>query len=97
MNIRPNSDQELAILEAIKAGLIKSETDALTIGLQSLRERLTEQNTKANQVNVFPIKNNGQVFNRTPQQAASHMLESRKNNHLPDGITIHDLINEGRA
>ncbi len=35
--------------------------------------------------------------NRTPQEAAAHIRELRKGNTLPDGVTIHDLINEGRA
>ncbi|MEI6730807.1 MAG: hypothetical protein WCL30_06060 [Pseudomonadota bacterium] len=35
--------------------------------------------------------------NLTPQQAAAHIRESRKGNALPKGVTIEDLINEGRA
>lgn len=35
--------------------------------------------------------------NRTPQEAAAHIRELRKGNFLPNGVTIYDLINEGRA
>lgn len=35
--------------------------------------------------------------NRTPQEAAEHIREQRKGNSLPNGVTIHDLINEGRS
>jgi ribosomal protein L12E/L44/L45/RPP1/RPP2 len=31
------------------------------------------------------------------QEAAARMLELRQNNMLPDGVTIQDLIREGRA
>jgi hypothetical protein len=35
--------------------------------------------------------------NRTPQQAAARIRELRKGNRLPEGETIRDLINYGRA
>ncbi len=34
---------------------------------------------------------------RTPAEAAAHILEVRKGNRLPLGVTIKDLINFGRA
>jgi hypothetical protein len=106
MNIYPRPDQALAIQEAIRAGLIKSETDALDIGLESLRARLVErllndvneQTKMQNLVNVFaPIRGSGIELSRTPQEAVAHIREIRKENVLPHGVTIHDLINEGRA
>ncbi|MGH7045930.1 MAG: hypothetical protein ACREE2_06015 [Stellaceae bacterium] len=33
----------------------------------------------------------------TPAEAAAHILELRKGNILPAGVTIKDLINHGRA
>ena len=36
-------------------------------------------------------------YNRSPQEAAAHILSGRKGNVLPEGVTINDLINEGRA
>lgn len=35
--------------------------------------------------------------NAQGQEAAARMLELRQNNMLPDGVTIQDLIREGRA
>jgi hypothetical protein len=34
---------------------------------------------------------------RTREEAVAHMLEARKGRRLPDGVTIRDLINKGRA
>ncbi len=67
----------------MKAGLIANEIDALDIGLESLRDKLN--------------KTASDNLRRTPQQAAKHIREQRKGNFLPNGITIRDLINEGRA
>ena len=39
-----------------------------------------------------------ELVNRTKaQEAVARILELRKDNILPDGVTIHDLIHEGRA
>jgi hypothetical protein len=34
---------------------------------------------------------------RTRAEAGAHMLEARKGHRLPEGVTIRDLINKGRA
>jgi hypothetical protein len=34
---------------------------------------------------------------RTRAEAAAHMREARRGNRLPEGVTIRDLMNEGRA
>lgn len=34
---------------------------------------------------------------KTPAEAVAHIRESRKGNRLPTGVTIKDLIDEGRA
>jgi hypothetical protein len=34
---------------------------------------------------------------KTAAEAVAHILEARKGNLLPPGVTIRDLINEGRA
>ena len=106
MNILLRPDQELAIQEAIRAGLIGNEIDALDIGLENLRTRLTERNTKESSSrkieknslvdNFISLKFDELTFNRTPQEAAAHIRELRKGNSLPKGVTLHDLINEGR-
>jgi hypothetical protein len=83
MNIHPRPDQERAIQEAMSAGLIGSEIDILDIGLESLRSRL--------------IRFDGLNSQRTPQEAAKHIRELRQGNSLPTGVTLRDLINEGRA
>ena len=111
MNIHPRPDQELKIQEAIKSGLINNEIDILDIGLDILFNtnkegskaevihRLSNFGKKHNiSAGESPIKDLiNEDRNRTPQEAAKHILELRKGNHLPDGITLHDLINEGRA
>jgi hypothetical protein len=38
-----------------------------------------------------------QVRSKTPAEAVAHIRELRKGNRLPAGVTIKDLINEGRA
>lgn len=43
MIIHPRPDQELAIQEAIRAGLIASEIDALDIGLNNLLKKNLEE------------------------------------------------------
>lgn len=43
MDIHLRPDQESAILEAIKVGLIKNELDALDVGLDNLRDKLFAQ------------------------------------------------------
>lgn len=48
MTIHPRPDQELAIQAAISAGLIKTEVDALDIGLENLREKLAAKFSKKN-------------------------------------------------
>ncbi|TAN50108.1 MAG: hypothetical protein EPN21_09715 [Methylococcaceae bacterium] len=103
MNICPRPDQELAIQEAIRVGLISSEVDALDIGLEHLRIRLVERmfiGRKAPETKVIHAFNkaesDSQGFSRTPQEAAAHICELRKGNLLPNGITIRDLIHEGR-
>lgn len=48
MNIQPRPDQELAILESIKAGLIASKEDVLDIGLENLLTRLKSLAVKGN-------------------------------------------------
>jgi hypothetical protein len=40
---------------------------------------------------------NGRKTKTTPAEAAARIRELRKGNHLPDGETIKDLINYGRA
>ena len=34
---------------------------------------------------------------RTPAEAAAHMLDARKGNILPEGVTIRAMQEEGRA
>ena len=98
MNIHPRPDQELAIQEAITAGLINSEIDALDIGLESLRKNLKARFSRSDSlVDVSPIKSNNLDSKRTPQEAAAQIRELRKNNSLPSGVAIRDLINAGRA
>jgi hypothetical protein len=38
-----------------------------------------------------------EVRRKTPAEAVAHIRELRNGNRLPAGVTIKDLINEGRA
>ncbi len=55
MDIHLRPDQELAVQEALRAGLIKNEIDALDIGLESLRSRLTKIVTQVSRED-FPLE-----------------------------------------
>ena len=46
---------------------------------------------------AYPVSELAESTNKTHQEAAAHIRELRKGNFLPDGVTIYDLINEGRA
>ncbi len=83
MNISPRPDQELTIQQALKAGLISNEVEILDIGLESLRHKLALCENE-----VLPC---------TLREAVEHIRRLRKGNTLPNGVTIRDLIDEGRA
>jgi len=53
MNIHPRPDQELAIQEAMRAGLIASETEALDVGLESLRGKLAKSLSSHGRANGY--------------------------------------------
>lgn len=38
-----------------------------------------------------------QTIGRSRAEAVAHIRQMRRGNHLPAGVTIRDLINEGRA
>ncbi len=38
-----------------------------------------------------------QAVRRTPAEAVAHIRQLRRGNRLPPGVTMKDLINEGRA
>jgi len=42
------------------------------------------------------VRSNGKA-RKTPAEVVAHIRELRKGNRLPAGVTIKDLINEGRA
>jgi hypothetical protein len=76
MNIQPRPDQEPTIREALKAGLARTETEVLDIGLDNLRARLAERqpasgkppgNKRNNLVELFDsVKGDDLDFDRNP-------------------------------
>jgi predicted transcriptional regulator len=82
MEIRLSPDQE-AYLAALAASVGRS-TDEL------VREALELWEARQTQRQAADIKH-------TPAEAAARILELRKGNILPEGETIEDLINYGRA
>jgi len=82
MEIRLSADQE-AHLAALAASVGRS-TDEL------VREALAQWEARQTQRQAADVKH-------TPAEAAARILELRKGNILPEGETIKDLINYGRA
>jgi len=81
MTITLSPEDEQLISEAIRAGLIQSPVEALDEALATLRQRLQSRSAGP-----------------TPAQAAERLATFGKRHQLSlGGLSIKDLINEGRA
>jgi hypothetical protein len=83
MTIHPRPDQEIAIQEAIKAGLVRTEIDVLDIGLDNLRAILIDRmqsnksatsNKKNNLVDIFSSVR-GDDLNFSRNQSTGRTIE----------------------
>jgi Arc/MetJ-type ribon-helix-helix transcriptional regulator len=82
MTITLKPETERIVQEELQNGHFRSVDDMIVEGVQARREGK-------------PLS--GEVRPKTPAEAVAHIRELRQGNRLPDGVTIKDLINEGRA
>jgi Arc/MetJ-type ribon-helix-helix transcriptional regulator len=82
MTIHVKLETEKLVREALQNGRFGSVDEIIVEGVRSRLEK--------------PMPSNGKA-RKTPAEAVAHIRELRKGNRLPAGVTIKDLINEGRA
>jgi hypothetical protein len=81
MTITLSPEHEQLISEAIRAGLIHTPNEAIDEALETLRQRLQARSTRP-----------------TPAEAAERLATFGKRHQLSlGGLSIKDLINEGRG
>jgi hypothetical protein len=85
MNVDFSPDQQPLVQQAIQSGRIHRPEDAAreAFSLWAEHERRMAEHRAANPTQA--------------QEAVARILELRKGNVLPEGVTIRDLIHEGRA
>jgi hypothetical protein len=82
MTIILKPETERLVQEELQNGRFRSVDEMIVEGVQARREGK-------------PLSS--EVTRKTPAEAVAHIRELRQGNRLPAGITIKDLINEGRA
>ena len=82
MTINIRSETERLVQEELQQGHFRSVDEMIVQGVQARREGK-------------PLS--GEVGRKTPAEAVAHIRQMRRGNRLPAGVTIKDLINEGRA
>jgi Arc/MetJ-type ribon-helix-helix transcriptional regulator len=82
MTINLNPETERLVQEALQNGYFRSVDEIIVEGVQARRE-------------AKPLSR--EVKRKTRAEAVAHIRELRQGNRLPAGVTIKDLINEGRA
>ena len=82
MMIDVKPETEVLVREQLHNGLFHSVDEMIVEGVRSRREGK-------------PLFSGGPL--KTPAEAVAHIRELRQRNRLPEGISIRDLINEGRA
>ncbi len=82
MTINLNPETERLVQEALQNGYFRSVDEMIVEGVQTRRE-------------AKPLSR--EVKRKTRAEAVAHIRELRQGNRLPAGVTIKDLINEGRA
>jgi hypothetical protein len=75
-------ETELLVQEELRNGRFRSVDEMIVEGVHARREG---------------IALSSDVKRKTPAEAVAHIRELRQGNRLPAGVTIKDLINEGRA
>ena len=82
MTINLKPETELLVNEELQNGHFHSVDEMIVEGVQARREGK-------------PLSR--EVRRKTPAEAVAHIRELRQGNRLPAGVSIKDLINEGRA
>jgi Arc/MetJ-type ribon-helix-helix transcriptional regulator len=88
MTITLKPETERLIQEELQSGHFHSVDEIIVQGVQALRENKTSP--QAGLLNMGHPR-------KTKAEAAEHIRQSRRGNRLHAGMTIRDLINEGRA
>jgi len=81
MTINLKPDTELLVQEELRNGRFHSVDEMIVEGVQARRGGK---------------RLSGEVPPKTPAEAVAHIRELRKGSRLAPGVTIKDLINEGR-
>ena len=82
MTINLKPETEHLVQEELQNGHFRSVDEMIVEGVQARREGKALSR---------------EVSRKTPAEAVAHIRELRQGNRLPAGVTIKDLINEGRA
>ena len=82
MTIHLKPETEKLVREALQNGRFGSVDEIIVQGVRAGADK--------------PMASDGKP-RKTPAEAVAHIRELRKGNRLPAGVTIQDLINEGRA
>ena len=82
MTINLKPETERLVRDVLQNGHFCSVDEMIVQGVQARREG-----------NLL----SREVRRKTPAEAVAHIRELRQGNRLPSGVTIKDLINEGRA
>jgi hypothetical protein len=82
MTINLKPETERLVKEELQNGHFRSVDEMIVEGVQARREGK-------------PLSS--ELRRKTPAEAVAHIRELRKGNRLPAGVTIKDLISDGRA
>jgi len=82
MTIELKPETERLVQEELQNGHFHSIEEIILRGVQARREAGSLSQAQRR---------------KTPAEAVAHIRELRQGNRLPTGVTIKDLINEGRA
>ena len=82
MTVNLKPETEQLVQEHLQNGHFRSVDEMIVEGVQARREGK-------------PLSR--EVARKSPAEAVAHIRKLRRGNWLPAGVTIKDLINEGRA
>lgn len=81
-----------ALLAEIEAAAEQEHRPALDVLQDAVHRYIDAKHAQHNHLDTEPAS-----AELTPAQAVARILELRKGNDLPDGVTIRDLMTHGRA
>ena len=82
MTVNLKPETERLVLEELQNGHFRNVDEIILEGVRARREGK-------------PLSS--PAVRKTPAEAVAHIRQMRQGNRLPAGVTIKDLINEGRA